>query len=443
MFAAFDHDDKGVVRQGEVHEVCAVGEEGVGDFYLGHGGFDFFREFHAEVIALLFLLLCQPEQPCRVADRGALGEEGDDGDEEYNVEYQVGAFNFGDEGVGGEDDGHSPSQSHPGDVGLGFRAHPPEGGEAEEDAGRTGEQHHEDADQQAQPGDRQQFVGVDEKPEREEHDDLEEPSEAVKESHDALLVLHLVVPDHEPGDIDGEVAVAFDELRDGEDEEHARKEEDGVEGLVADVEPVYHEHDKPPEQVAGDGTHAHLDDEHEERVPQVDFVDGGLYDLDEQEGEHVCHGVVAPAFQFEERAQLLFQSLPFAAQDGENGCGIRGGHDGCHEQRAGDGEGGVLREQAAEPIDEQACEGCGQYNSQRGKDDALPQYRSDFREFGVHASGEKDDAQCNHANELGAGGVVELDAQAVAAEEHADTEEKQEDGHPETGTGFSDNYAKK
>ena len=43
----------------------------------------------------------------------------------------------------------------------------------------------------------------------------------------------------------------------------------------------------------------------------------------------------------------------------------------------------------------------------------------------------RDDAQGNHADELRAGGVVELDARAVAPAYHAHAEEEEQDGHSE------------
>ena len=419
----------------------AVGEEGVGDFNLGHGGFDAFRELHAEVVAAAFLLFSQAEEARHGTDGGALGEEGDEGDEEYDVEDDVGAFYFSDEGVGGEDDGHCAAEPDPGDVEFGAAGHAAEGCKAEEYAKGACEEHHEEADEEPEPCDGEQLVGVDEEPEGEEHDNLEEPREPVEEGGDALFVLHLVVADDEPGDVDGEVAVAFDEFRAGEDEEYAGEEEDGVEGLVGDVEAVYHPYDEFAEEEAGERADGELYEEHEEGVPEADFACGRLHDFDEEEGEHVCHGVVAAAFELEHGSELFFEPLAFAAEDGEYGGGVGGGHDGCHEEGGGDGEGGVGGDEAAEPVDEEPGEGGGEDDAEGGEGDALPEDGADFGVFGVHAAGEEDDAEGYHADELGAGGVVELDAEAVAAEEHADAEEEDEDGDAEAGAGFAYEYA--
>ena len=46
-------------------------------------------------------------------------------------------------------------------------------------------------------------------------------------------------------------------------------------------------------------------------------------------------------------------------------------------------------------------------------------------ELGVHATGEQNDAECNHADELCFLGVVELQSQSVTAEQHTDDKEKQ------------------
>ncbi len=431
MFVALDHDDQRVVRQGEVHEVVALGEQFLGDLDFRYGGFDFFRQFHAEVVVFHRFFFRHVQQVRHFAHRGALGEERNDGDEEYDVEDEVGVMDLRDEGVGGEDDGHGAPQAHPGNIQFRLAAHFPEGGEADEYAGGASEEHHEYADEQSQYCDGNQFVGVYEESQGEEHDNLEQPREAVEEGDDALFVLDLAVADDEPGDVHREVTVSFHQLRGGKDEEYESEEQDGVEGVVVHVQPVHHPHRQASQKEARDGTHAHLDDEHEEGLPPAEVAGWHLYDLYQQQGQHVGHGVVAPALEFEHGAEFFFQSLFFAAEDGEDRRGVGGGHDGSHEEGFGDADGGVVGEETAYPVDEQPGEGGGQHHAEGGEEDALSQYGFDFGKLGVHTARKEDDAQGNHADELRAGGVVELDARAVAPAYHAHAEEEEQDGHSE------------
>ena len=57
--------------------------------------------------------------------------------------------------------------------------------------------------EQADPGYRQQLLRVDEQSQRQEHNQLEQPREAVEEGDYALFVQHLAVADHQSGQVDG------------------------------------------------------------------------------------------------------------------------------------------------------------------------------------------------------------------------------------------------
>ena len=85
----------------------------------------------------------------------------------------------------------------------------------------------------------------------------------------------------------------------------------------------------------------------------------------------------------------------------------------------------------------------GQNHPDRRQDDALRGDGFDFGVFGVHPSGEKDDAQGHHADELGDGRAIELDAQTVAAEQHPHAEEQQQHGNAELVAGFPSQNAHK
>ena len=159
--------------------------------------------------------------------------------------------------------------------------------------------------------------------------------------------------------------------------------------------------------------------------------------LNEDNGQHVGHWVVASAFQFEHGAQVVFQVDLLRAQDGKDGSRIGGRHGGGQQQRRDKRKMDVGPAHARQPPDKEACKQGGEQHSYGGQDDTRSEYGLDFYELGVHTTGKQDDAEGNHANELGGFHVVELDAQTVTAEQHADNEEKQQGGNTETITGLS------
>ena len=199
---------------------------------------------------------------------------------------------------------------------------------------------------------------------------------------------HFPVADHEPGDVNGKVAVAFHKVGEGEDEEHEGEQEDGVEGLV-DVQFVDAVHCQPPEQESRHGADAHLHDELEGGVREAAFT--GLDDLDEQDGQHVCHGVVTTTFQLQHGAQVFFQALAFRPEDGEHGSGVRGRHDGSEQERFDKGEPDEAVLEVGDVIDEISREQGGEHDPDGGEHDALPEDGFDFRGAGVHTAGEEDD----------------------------------------------------
>ncbi len=80
---------------------------------------------------------------------------------------------------------------------------------------------------------------------------------------------------------------------------------------------------------------------------------------------------------------------------------------------------------AGQPPDEQSGKegreqhSCSRQNNAGGKDGLY------LRKLGVHATGEQNDAECNHADELCLFGIMELQSQSVTAEQHADDKKKQ------------------
>lgn len=124
--------------------------------------------------------------------------------------------------IGGEDDGHGTAQADPRDVKLPFERECLVRQEAEEDTQRTGEDYHEHPDEHADARHWQQFVGIDQEAEDDEHHDLPQPDETVEEGGDALLVDQGGVPHLQAGDVSGQVAVSVAKGYGGKGEEGKR-----------------------------------------------------------------------------------------------------------------------------------------------------------------------------------------------------------------------------
>ena len=131
-------------------------------------------------------------------DRCSLNDQREDGDEEDGIEEDAGMFETGNQRIGGEDDGYCSTQTDPRDVELAFQIIIPIGQQAKEDTDRTGNQNHEDTNDQADVGHGQQLVWVDQQSQGEEHHDLPQPGETVEEGSDILLVNNACIADDQP-----------------------------------------------------------------------------------------------------------------------------------------------------------------------------------------------------------------------------------------------------
>ena len=246
---------------------------------------------------------------------------------------------------------------------------------------------------------------------------------------------HLAVADHQTGEIDGQIAVAADQVGERKDEEYQREQQNRVLRLVVDVEPVDEEERYAAEHVAGDRADADLHQQYAGRVSETHVAD--LNDLNEQDRQDVGHRVVASALEFEHRTEILLQPQTLASQNREDRGGVRRRNDGCQQQRLVKRQRDRSEKVARDKKDDSSGNGRGDHHAQRGQYDARTQHGADFLELRVHAARKKDDAQRDHADELGDRRAVELNAQPVAAEHHADAQKQQQDGNAELGARFS------
>ena len=302
------------------------------------------------------------------------------------------------------------------------------------DRSRTGDQNHRDGDQQPDACDGQQLGRIDEQAERQEHDQLGEPGDAVEKGRRAAVVRHLAVADHQAGEIDGQIAVAADQVGEREDEEHQREQQDRILRLVVDVEPVDEEKRYAAEYVTGDRADADLHQQHAGRMPEAHVAD--LDHLNEQDRQDVGHRVVASALELEHRAEILLQPQALASQNRKDRGGVRRRNDGCQQQRLVERQRDRSEKVARDKKDDSSGNGRGDHHAQRGQYDARTQYGADFLELRVHTARKEDDAQRDHADELGDRRAVELNTQPVAAESHAHTQKQQQDGNSELGARF-------
>ena len=233
---------------------------------------------------------------------------------------------------------------------------------------------------------------------------------------------HLAVADHQTGEIDGQIAVAADQVGERKDEEYQREQQNRVLRLVVDVEPVDEEERYAAEHVAGDRADADLHQQYAGRVSETHVAD--LNDLNEQDRQDVGHRVVAAAFEFQQRTHVLFEFQSFRSQYREYRGRIGRRHYGGQQQRFVKRQRKTREKVIRNQVDGSSGDGGGQHDAQRSEDDSLSENRADLFELGVHAPGKQNDAQCDHSDELGDRRAVELDAYAVAAECHPHAEKK-------------------
>ena len=80
-------------------------------------------------------------------------------------------------------------------------------------------------------------------------------------------------------------------------------------------------------------------------------------------------------------------------------------------------------------------------NAEGRECDTWSEYRLDIREFGIHTSGEEDDGQSYHADNLRVFIVIKLDTQAIYAKQHSYEQEHQKYWNAESIARLAQQYA--
>lgn len=172
----------------------------------------------------------------------------------------------------GEDNGHSTPEPHPGNVGFRTKVDIPEGKQREEHAQRTGDEGEGQADQNSGDDDLHQLPGVHQQPQRKEEEDLAQPRQTVKKTEGRPFVYEPGVPNDQPAKINGQKTIALYKPGDGINEDRRGKNQDGIEGVMPDVNPVNHINRQFSQQIPRQGTDGKLPGDLNQHQPDI----GGL-----------------------------------------------------------------------------------------------------------------------------------------------------------------------
>ena len=425
---AADHHDQRILGQHDVLERMPALEHALVDLDLGQHRLHVL--VHIDVEGRFALLVGQSQQVGHAADGRALHQQRDDRREEDHVEQQVGVLDIVHHRIDGEEDRHGAAEPHPRNVEPRPGRELPERQQAGEDRQRPRDEDEEEAHGAAEDQHLglQQFVAIDEQSQREEHHDLHEPRETVEKDRQGPFLHQFVIADDQSREIDGQVAVAAHQVREGEREEDEGQQQHDVERVVRQSDAVDRPHGQPSDEVAGEGSDDHLHDERHDRHAQPDVLRRVRQHADEQDREHVGHRIVRTALQLEQRPQVLLQPLLLASQDREDRGRIGRGHRGGQQQRQRERH---LQPQPRrdEPYEARQDEG-RHHHARRGQHDTRPDDRPDLPEGGVHAACEQNDAQRHHADELG--DIDRTVGDEIQSEQHAHPEEEQQRRRPET-----------
>ena len=229
----------------------------------------------------------------------------------------------------------------------------------------------------------------------------------------------------------------MEHVGDGEGDEDEAQEQNGIERTVGEVHLVYQPHGKSAESITRNTAHRELHKQVLEQKAHIETATAGD-NLYECYGEHVCHGVVTTALQFQHGLEVLLQVHPLRTEQVEHGCRVGRGHGGGQQEAGEHGHLYVHVGISREPEDETAREQCGEQDAHGGEYHTLCHDGLDVAQLGVHTTGEQDDAQGYHAYKLGILGTIKLKAKAICSETHAHEQEEQQGGDTETVASLAD-----
>nr|GFC67528.1 hypothetical protein [Tanacetum cinerariifolium] len=188
--------------------------------------------------------------------------------------------------------------------------------------------------------------------------------------------------------------------------------EDRIEA-VGQIDPVDQLQHQPAATQADDPADA----EFLNQVPQQAPVQAGLAackHVDQGDGEEHRHRVIAAGFDFKAGRDPFVQA--FTAEQREDRCSVRGADDGADQQALND-------VQVEQPGRDHAGQPRGDQHADRGQRQGGPERHAKACHPRSQAAVEQDHGECEVADQISRRVVVEDDAAAVHARDHADRQD--------------------
>ena len=265
-------------------------------------------------------------------------------------------------------------------------------------------------------------MGRDQQAQHQEHADLCQPGHAVEHMQNAMTASHRAVADHQAAQVNGKEAAAVQGVGQGKHEQAAGNHQDRVQA-VGQVDPVDHLQHQPATAQADDAADPEFADQVRQQAPVQAGLAAGEH-VDQGNGEEHRHRVVAAGFDFQAGGDPFVQA--FAAQQREHGGGVRGADDGADQQALNDVE-------VEQPGGCHAGETGGDQHPDRRQGQRGPERHAETGYPRSQAAIEQDHRQGEVAHEVGGRVVIEDDAAAVDAGDHAHGEDDHQDRDPQAG----------
>ncbi|VVN55827.1 hypothetical protein PS687_02103 [Pseudomonas fluorescens] len=351
---------------------------------------------------------------------GALHQQRHQHDKERQVEVQLRMGQAGHQREHRENDRHRAAQADPGDKAFFAAMEGLEWQQADHHRQRPRKQDHPQRQAQGRQGDRQQVMGRDQKAQHQEHADLCEPGHAVEHMQNAMTAAHRAIADHQAAQVHGEEAAAVQGVGQGEDEQTAGDHQDRIQagGQVDAVDHLQHQPAAAQANHAADAEFAH-------QMGQQAPVQAGLAageHVDQGDGEKHRHWVVAAGFDFQGGGNPFVQAL--AAEQREHRRGVGGADNRANQQALNNIE-------VKQPGCRHAGEAGGNQHPHCGQGQRRPECHAETRHPRAQATVEQDHGQCEVAHQVGGRVVVENDAAAIDAGDHAHGQDDHQDRDPQ------------
>ena len=251
----------------------------------------------------------------------------------------------------------------------------------------------------------------------------------------------LPVAHHKTGNVYRQISVAVAQVGYGKYEEYECEQKNGIKSIVVKIYPVDEKAHKPSQPISENSTHTKLHKQLQTRIGRIEIA--FQHHIYKYYCQHIGHRVVAAALQLQHRTDVFLQAKPFGTQDGEYRCRIGGRHDRRKKHGFCQRQIYAARNRRRNEVDETSGQQSRHQHTYGGEHYTGSEHRLYLAETGVHTSRKQDYAQCHNTYELNCGRIVKLYAKPVAAEQHANGKEQQQNRHSETVSYLAEYYADK